>query len=447
MHTLSIIQSNQISQRQHQQLLINLAMKQAFVALQLPLLELSTWVQKEIENNPAIETDLSEEPFPTDHPYQRHSFQSNYEKKHRESQEELLIAPISLYEHLMQQAPLVVSDAQDLRLMEIMIGHLDHRGYLDIPLQEVAPQVPLNTLQRLLHLVQTLDPPGIGATNLQECLLLQLKSKQKENGLAAQVITHHFDQLLANRLPQIAHNLSIPLNTLIEVIQRDIAPLDIRPGNRFDARAPIAIIPDMTFLCFEGRWTVEINQAFLPRFYLAPTYEKAWHTQAFAEEESTEFRRQLAKGKWLKRIIQRRNQTLHRIGEFLLEKQQAFFDCHTPNLVPLTMQETARELGLHESTVARAVANKYLACPLGVFALKSFFNQGLKTDKGSTIANRSLRALLAHTIKQEDKLCPFSDEQLAKHFKKRGIPCARRTITKYRKILRIASAAKRRRWR
>jgi RNA polymerase sigma-54 factor len=453
MHSISLIQENQISLKQHQQLLINLAMKQAFHVLQLPMLELSEWLKSEIESNPVLEIDLSKEPFkesldepPKERHRMRNKSQEVFEKRRKEHQENLLTATVSLYEHLMSQAPLIFEERGDLHLAELIIGHLNEKGFLETPLEEVAPSIPLEKMQQVLDTVQSFDPPGIGARNLQECLLIQLKLKQKGDSQAARVISEHFDDLLHNRLPLISQKLPIPMGELVRIIEKEIAPLDLNPGYKYSPQPAAAIIPDLFLLHIDEKWQIEVNTSYLPKFQIAPIYLQALEGHSLENEEYHYLRRQLAGGRWLKRIVQRRNHTLRSIGSFLLKKQIAFFNGERAGLVPLTMKEAAEELGVHESTVARAVANKYIACPQGMFAIKSLFKQGVQTDSGEKISNHSLRKMLAKTIREENKLAPLSDEQLSLHFNKLGIPCARRTITKYRTSLKISPACKRKKW-
>lgn len=453
MHPISLIQESQTSLKQQQQLLINLAMKQAFHVMQLPALELAEWLKSEIESNPVLEIDLSKETFkksldePTKERHaSRNKSQEELEKRHREQQENRLIASVSLYEHLMGQAPLILDESGDLNLAELIIGHLNEKGFLDTPLQEIAPSVSLEKLQKILETIQTFDPPGIGARDLQECLLLQLKLKGKENSLAARVISKFFDDLLQNHLPLISQRLHIPITELMQIVEKEIAPLDLNPGYKFCSQPIVAIIPDLTFLDVEGKWEININTSFLPKFQIAPIYSEALKDNSLESEEYYYLRRQLAGGKWLKRIVHKRNHTLYQIGEWILKKQKPFFNSETGSLIPMTMKETAEELGLNESTIARAVANKYVACPQGIFSLRSFFKQGIQKKNGEKISNHTLRKMLANTIEQEDKNEPLSDEHLAAHFRKRGIPCARRTITKYRSSLKISPACKRKRW-
>jgi RNA polymerase sigma-54 factor len=260
------------------------------------------------------------------------------------------------------------------------------------------------------------------------------------------VIERHFDDLIHNRLPHISQQLHIPIGTLVEIIDKEIAPLDLHPGYRFFFQPMTAIIPDLHFISQDGKWEIEVNTSFLPHFQVAPIYADALKDHSMAGEEYFYLRRQLAGGKWLKRIVQRRNQTLRSIGELILKKQMAFFNGEKGRLVPMSMQDIAEELSLHESTVARAVANKFVACPHGLFSLKSFFSHGMVAQNGQKISKHSLRNILAKTIEKEDKLKPLSDEELTQHFRKLGLPCARRTIAKYRTALKIAPACKRRKW-
>ena len=446
MTSISLNQSTQTALQQQQQLLINLAMKQAFHVMQLPIQELSEWLCSEIENNPVLDIDLSKQSSHTAPCNFRSKSQSEEERRRRDHQENQLPTEVSLYEHMMSQAPLILEEREDLNLAQLIIGHLNEKGFLDTPLADILPSVPLEKMQTVLETIQSFDPPGIGARDLQECLLIQLKLKQKQGSSAYQIIAHHFQDLLHNQLPRIAQALKIPIDQLVKIIEKEIAPLDLYPGYKYSPQKVVALIPDLFFLCVEGKWQIEVNTSLLPKFQIAPIYLQALKESSLDNEESCYLRRQISGGRWLFRIVQRRNATLRGIGAFLLKKQRAFFEGDKAGLVPLTMKEAAEELGLHESTIARAVAGKFVACPSGMFLLKSFFKQGVTTESGAKISNHSLRAILAKAIQEEDKLHPLSDEQLASHFSKRGIPCARRTIAKYRTSLKIAPARKRRRW-
>lgn len=440
-----------ISLQQHQQLLINVRMKQAFHVLQLPQLELAEWMHQEIEQNPLLEMDLQKESFkePLDNFRSsgvRDKVQEEEERRWKEHQESLLIATSSLYEHLIQQASFLFDDRQDLQLAEFLIGHLNEKGFLETPLEEIAPHLNIEKLQEILKQIQTLDPPGVGAFSVQECLLIQLRMKERKNPLAEKILKDHFEELLNNRLEALSKKLKMKLSDIVQVIEKEILPLDIHPGYRFSSVPNGAIIPDLFFFFHDDQWHIEINTAYLPHFQFSKVYTNAMENCSLNKEELFYLRRHLSGAKWLKQILFKRHQTLRRIGELILKEHVNFFNGTQKSLNPITMQEAAFSLHLHESTVARAISNKYVACPDGLFSLRDFFHQGLTTSQGQKISNHSLRKILKSIVDKEDKTNPLSDEALAAEFKARGIDCARRTVAKYRGMLRIAPSARRKKF-
>ncbi len=438
------------SLQQSQQLMMNLAMRQALHVLQLPQIELAEWLVQEIEANPILEIDFPEEPFKES--LNQGSYllsdkvQQEAERRKRDHQESMLKANVSLYEHLMQQAPLVFENAADLQLAEWIIGHLNEKGFLDVPLSELAGPVPLCRLEAILKQVQTFDPPGIAATSLRESLLLQLDLSLKKAPLAKKILSEHFDDLLHNRLSSIAKHLKEDVAQIAKVIKEDILPLDLHPGYRFSAQPISAIVPDLFFLHHDGKWKVEVNTSYLPSFHIAHTYSQALQNSSLKKEELFYLRRQLTGGRWLKKIVRRRSETLIAIGNFILKTQMPFFNHESKSLISITMQQAASELDIHESTVARAVGNKYVACPEGLFSLRAFFSQGISTQSGEKMSNHSAKEILKKMIAVEDRHAPLSDEALSLQFKKRGIHCARRTVAKYRSTLRIAPASQRKKF-
>jgi RNA polymerase sigma-54 factor len=446
---MQLIQENQVSLKQQQQLLINLAMKQAFHVLQLPLVELSEWLKVEIEANPALEVDLAQETMKVRlddlQTAERGRHRTPRSTDNRPHPENLLTAHISLYEHLTRQIPLTIEDPEQARLAELIIGHLNDKGFLEIPLSEIDPSIPLEQKMAALNAVQSFDPPGIAARNLQECLSLQLKLK-KGNGIALEILEHGFEDLLHNRLPRIAKKLQITIPQLAKIIETQIAPLDLYPGYQFYKSETAPLVPDLIFTSLEGKWQIQTNSSLLPRFRIASVYQQALKDLSLENEEASYLRRHLVSGRWLAKIVQRRNETLRRIGQCILKRQIDFFNGEKAGLSPMTVQETAKELGLHESTIARAISNKYAACPQGLFPLKSFFSQAVPVKNGRTISKHNLRKMLARTIEREDKLNPLSDDEIARQFQELGIPCARRTVSKYRTALKIVPAAKRKKF-
>ncbi|MBS0652621.1 MAG: RNA polymerase factor sigma-54 [Verrucomicrobia bacterium] len=459
MSFISIKQNPETATKQSQNLLVSMAMQQAFHVLQLPALELSEWLKQEIEQNPVLELDLSENEqkenlddlcsleYDCGTLYESSDPTTlELEKKRKAYQESLLVYPTSLYEHLYSQARLTFEDPSDLSLAEEIIGGLDAKGFLSAPLSETGSgQDPLR-IRHVLSVLQTFDPPGVCAQNLQESLLIQLSQAKKTGSIAFLIIQDHFDDLLANKLPQIARKLGLLPEQVQKAIETDISVLSLHPGYAFENSYTSTIVPDIHLEQHEGHWEIKINQSRFPHFRISPAYEKSLMNPSLPKDEERFFHKHIASGNWLKKIVKRREDTLLAISQHLIKKQSAFLGGEQKTLVPMNIQEIAEQIGMHESTVARAISNKYLSCPQGIFSLRSFFTQGLICQNGQKVSNHTLRQLLSQMIDREDKAKPLADEEIVRQFKKMGIPCARRTVAKYRQKLRIAPAAKRRKW-
>lgn len=455
-----------LKQNQHQ--LLSLAMQQAFTVLQMPVLELSDWLKIQIEQNPVLEyaenLENQEAPF-TETPeikeidfdkphfdileglddiFEESAFseekdwsKAQEEKRLKDWSENQLPTRVSQFEYLMGQAKEAFHTAEELSRAEAIIGNLDERGFL-----ENAHDLD----EKILEKIQTFDPPGIAARNLQESLLIQLRLQNKEHSLAYHIIESYYQDLIQNRIPYLRKKLKCSPEDLSAAIQRDIAHLDVHPGYRFHIEPFQSIIPDVVIKKEEQKWTIDIVQDLLPQFKISPTCFNAFVYDELGLKEKQYIRRHVAAGKWLHRIIHRRHHTLKNITLQILKKQTHFFDGDKKKLTPMTLAEISHELSLHESTIARAISGKYLACPQGTFPLRSFFTSAITTPSGEQVSNFTIKQILSKLIQQEDKYRPLSDEALSTEIKKLGLPCARRTITKYRKALKIGPASHRRRY-
>jgi RNA polymerase sigma-54 factor len=408
----------QLSTRQTQQLLLSTAMQQAFHVLQMPILELEEWLKNEIEQNPVLEyieddEDFTEENFETSSEHQE--LEPFIPKQH------------SLYEHLMNQATLTLSQ-EELAFAEQIIGNLDDRGFFCGTL----PQSP--EAHAILAKIQSFDPPGIAAFNVQDSLLLQLRFKEKTLSLAYQVIQHHFEDLIHNRIPVIQKKLECSLEDLQQAIHVDIATLSIHPAAPFNFEPTFPIAPDLRIEKDE-EWKIEVYEDTLPAFRIAPLFLNL-------SETTSDLRKHITAGKWLERIVSRRKKLLKEIGSFLIKKQPLFLSGQSKILHPCSLQELAEELALNPSTVARAVSHKYLHSVQGLLPLRSFFSQASVSDRSS----QELQEIVRELLEKEDKSAPLSDAALSKHLKRQGISVARRTIAKYRKNLKLLAASHRRRW-
>ncbi len=420
-----------------QALVLTMAMQQALYVLQLPITDLVQWVQLQIEQNPLLQFDESP---PEDHPAELDFDAQGFEVlDHLDdtfvqglfpdetfeevvSLENLVHASTSLHDHLMEQARTAFHDLEQLDHAEQIIGNLDEKGFLgDF---EADPHI--------LTIVQTFDPPGIAARDLRESLLIQLRGKKKENSLAYFLIAEHYNDLLRCRLSYVAKKLHQTVGDIQAALQKDISSLDFHPASRFQTTPSAMVTPDIIIQQMDSGYQVKINESPLPRFILSPP--------SFAN-----LNRHYTEGKWMEKILARRREILTKIVHYVLEKHAGFFSGMTQNLEPLSMQEIAQELQLHESTVARAVKDKYVSCPRGIFSLRYFFPYTSATnEQGTPISHVEAKQLLEKLIHTEDKNKPLSDNALARAMSKAGIPCARRTIAKYRKVLNIPPASHRR---
>ncbi|HSW86487.1 MAG TPA: RNA polymerase factor sigma-54 [Rhabdochlamydiaceae bacterium] len=471
MNELFLSQQKSLGIKQNPNLLLSIAMQQAFKVLQMPVLELSEWLKIQIEQNPVLEyedsleiqedridsySDAKELDFEQsrfevlegmDDLFQESAFSESKdwskiqeEKRIKNFQETLIPYRLSLYEYLMQQAKQIFYTDVDLEIAETIIGNLDERGFLNHCFSTIEPE----KINPILTVIQTFDPPGIGAKNLQESLLIQLKIQGKGSSFAYRIIDTHYDDLIHNRIASIQKKLKCSANDLRMAIQTDIAPLDINPGYRFHFEPFQSIVPDILIKKENDQWSITINEEMLPQFKITSSCFKAFTFDELCLSEKRYIRRHVASGKWLHRIIQRRHKTLKSIASCLIQRQSAFFNGDKKELVPMTMSEISQELGMHESTVARAISEKYLSCPQGLFPMRSFFTAALTSESGEKISNFTVKQTLAKIIRQEDKDRPLSDRELSTEIKKMGMPCARRTIAKYRKSLKIGPASCRR---
>ncbi|HEX2579256.1 MAG TPA: RNA polymerase factor sigma-54 [Rhabdochlamydiaceae bacterium] len=420
-----------------QALVLTMAMQQALYVLQLPITDLIQWVRLQIEQNPLLQFDETPpEDYPTELDFDAQGFEvldhldetfvqglfPDDSLEETSTLENLAKASVSLYDHLMEQARTSFNNPEQLSHAEAIIGNLDEKGFLG----------DFEADAQILAVIQTFDPPGIAARTLQESLLIQLSSLNKQNSLAYFLLSRHFDDLLRCRLSYLAKKLRMSVSELQASLQKEISSLDFHPASRFQQAPSVVVIPDIIIEQIESNLQIKINEAPLPRFTLSPP------SMATLNSHYTE-------GKWMEKILSRRRDILTKIVQYLLVKHTGFFSGAAPNLTPLSMQEMAKELQLHESTVARAVKDKYVACPRGIFSLRYFFpHASSKQDDGTPISHIDSKQLLQQLILQEDKKKPLSDNALARAMSKAGIPCARRTVAKYRKVLNIPPASHRR---
>jgi RNA polymerase sigma-54 factor len=350
-----------------------------------------------------------------------------------------LVGSDSLQQHLLEQARLAESDPVVLEALEFLIGSLDDNGFLATRLGDLAlmARLPLAKIQAAAALLRTLEPVGIGAENTRECLLLQLQAKGEKDGLAARIIRHHWDLLLRRRIPEIARKLRSHSEDVQDAIAR-IGELDPAPGRRFAEDTNRVVIADVRVRRDErGEWQVVLNNDYIPRLRLSQVYKNLLAQGALRGKDREYVREQFRNGRFLINAIEQRQQTIERITRQLLVFQADFFAEGTRGLKPLTMNQIASVVGVHETTISRAIANKFIDTPHGVFDFKYFFTSGYQSGDGSTVSNTSVKERIAKLVAAESPAKPLSDQRIAEILKDEGVDIARRTVAKYREELGI----------
>lgn len=349
-----------------------------------------------------------------------------------------LVSETSLQEHLMQQAQMADLSPAALSAMNHLVGSLDDRGFLTQSPSDIALQsgLPLEAVQEALKLLKTFDPPGIGAKDLPDCLLAQLAAKGRATSLAGRMIRDHFDLLTRRRIPELARKLGADPDEVQSAIE-EIGKLDPAPGRRFAEDSNRVVVPDVTVEKDGDEWKIHLNSDYIPRLRISSTYRDLIAKGTLTKQERDYLRERMRSGKFLIDSIEQRQRTIERITREIVNAQKDFFENGVSHLKPLTMTQIADVVGVHETTVSRAIANKYLRTPHGVFEFKYFFTPGYQAQSGAAVSNTSVKEMIADLISLEDKAAPLSDQELVAKLQERGITIARRTVAKYREELGI----------
>ena len=339
----------------------------------------------------------------------------------------------SLQQHLIDQITLCDCDETTKENLVLLIGSLDENGYLNESPSNLSLQlnIPYPQFLEALDILKTFNPAGIGAKDLQECLLIQLKRKQKEDSLAHTIIDETYPLLLRRRIQEIAKKLKVSDEAIQKALE-EIASMDPSPGKRFSADTNNVIEPDIKIYLEADVWKIELNNEYIPKLRISQKYKDLLAQGNLSKKEKEYLVENMRSGKFLINSLDQRQNTLKKISQKIIEQQPKFFVKSNPSLQPLTMQKIADDVGVHETTISRAIANKYAKTPHGVFPLKHFFNSGFTSDSGETIANRSIKETIEKIIQKEDPKKPISDQAISKELEKEGIKIARRTVAKYR---------------
>jgi RNA polymerase sigma-54 factor len=474
-----------------QELKINPRLYQAMDLLYMPLLDLQQHLKQELLNNPFLdmvepeEEEESEEEGTEPEAAPEEEKQNNdeidweeilldgfdtggrrEEHEEREYYEPVTVDSRSLSDHLIDQITLLDLTPRQQFLADEFVGNINEDGYLACPIEQILNGVndevqraaeaaerdiddlPLYTpdeLEEMLSVIQNLDPPGVGARDLRECLMLQLREAGLEQSVPYRLVRDCFDELINHRWSEISKRFGISPGD-VQKAADEIKKLDPKPGLMYSNASDNYIIPDLIVDKIDGRYHVFLNDANLPRLKLSRAYQEIARDKKKFEGESKEFiSSKLNSANWMIQAIEQRRQTMLKVMNYIVDRQRDFFEKGVQYLKPLTLREVAEVINMHESTVSRVTNEKFVQTPRGVLPLKFFFSSGLSTTGGEDVSARGIKAQIEKLVSDEDPKHPLTDQAIVNILKESGVQIARRTVAKYRDQLGVLSARMRKR--
>ena len=436
-----------------QQQALSPQMQQSLHLLQAPVAELRQLVAAEMASNPVLEeeaplvaegesageresTRISLQDEWRDYmPQSRGSFSSEDEEKRRFLFESRTSRP-TLRALVMEQA--AGFPPEEREAVEVIAGSLDEDGYLRVPPHELAATggVPERLLLRVLAKVREFEPAGVAAGDLSDCLLLQLARRGEGNGLAARILKHHLGQLARHRYEEIAKELRVPVAE-VTAAARHIAALEPKPGRPFAESDEQGVVPDLFVIPEGDGFVVRLNEEELPRLKVSPEYRAMLADSGSNEELLLYLREKIRGARFFLRSLDQRRQTLLAIGNSILRRQEEYFRGDPSGLRPLTMAVVAGDVGVHVTTVSRAVSGKFIDTPRGLHDMKFFFTPGYRDSEGAAVSNETVKEAIRSMVDRESPKRPLSDQQIVEGLSDSGLKVARRTIAKYREQLGI----------
>ena len=428
--------------------------------LQLPSLALELRIKTELEINPLleieediIELDNPEEETETEEPeidlddyFQNDGYEAKeyYDRSAEEVQIQNAYRP-SLAEELLEQIAGLHIDEDEKRYMEEMVWSIDERGYLIVDLEFLAEkfEVPLEQLERLHRMMMQFDPLGIGARNLQECLLVQVEKIYPDTA-AHHIIRDYFNEFANKRYERILRKLHLSKEDLREA-EKLIAQLNPKPGDGYLDPKTNYVTPDFYITEQDGEFIVTLNDSFIPELRISGSYKNMIHNQRKLDADTKLFlKKKVESAKWFINSIQMRRITMLKVINAIIERQKDFFLKGKDFLKPMVLRDIAEDISMDISTISRVTSGKYAQTDWGTFELRYFFSEGIEADDGENISTRRIKERLRVIIEEEDKSHPISDEAISKQLQAEGFPIARRTVAKYREQLNIPVARLRR---
>jgi RNA polymerase sigma-54 factor len=387
------------------------------------------------------------------------------EHEQREWYEPVTVDTRHLSDHLAEQLSLLDLSPRQAFLADEFVGNISDDGWLSCSLTEIrdgANEVIVRAAEAregdvdvaifsddemlaMLQIIQDLDPPGVGARDLRECLLLQLRAAGQSDSLAYRVVDEAFDELIAHRWSELAKRFGISAQ-LVQGAADDIAKLDPKPGLRFSSSGDNYIIPDLVIEKIDGHYHIFLNDGNLPRLKLSRAYQEIARDKKRFDTESKDFiASKLNSANWMIQAIEQRRQTMLKVMHYIVDRQRDFFERGVQGLKPLTLREVAEAVGMHESTVSRVTNEKFVQTPRGVLPLKFFFSSGLSTSDGDDVSARGIKDQIEKLVSGEDTKNPLTDQAIVEILQQTGVQIARRTVAKYRDQLGVLPARMRKR--
>lgn len=449
-------------------------MTQKLAVLQTPTLELAALVRQQLELNPVLEAEESntadisleeagldeesdalwEEKFrqlaQLDNDWRAGSNSVSLSADDSERHQlmmDSLTKPVTLTEHIANQVHAMRLDEEERGDVLRLLGYLNDNGWLAQPMEEIAAAEsrPLEDLEFAREVLLSLDPAGLGATGLRECLMIQLERDSKTKTLEYHMLKDCFDALSKRRFEDIAEKLDVEVEDVVEATGR-LTVLNPRPARLFDETpgAGSCVEPELTMEKVDGEWTVTVHREFTPTLRISSTCKNMLSGNANGKDVREFLREHIRKGRFFISCLEQRRETIRKVAQEIMARQQAFFEQGPAHLKPMTMAEVAQVIGVHETTISRTVGGKFTQTPHGVFELRSFFTSGMATHSGEAVSSRTVEAALKEIVAAEDGSQPFSDAEISQRMSERGIRISRRTVVKYRDRLGILAGSLRR---
>ncbi len=466
-----------------QNLVITPQLQQAIKLLQMSRLELESNVRSELEENPILEEAeiLKEEDLKltkeiaeniesrevevnenaTQDPQKQDEFEweSYFEQNQKAPQsgmsgseeimnyENVITAHETLHEYLMWQVQMNGFSDFEEKTAEVLISYIDDDGYLKTPLEQIAKEenIPIEDIEDTLPLIHEFDPPGVGARDLKECMLIQAKHLEEDTQDLVFLITHHLKDLEKKNYDGIAKALNKDVQEVIEIC-KIIYSMEPKPGRAFSPQDTHYVSPDVYVYKVGDDYIVSLNEDGLPRLKISNFYRNMLK-EGSSKKDHDYIQEKLKSAVWLIKSIHQRQRTIFKVADSIVKHQKEFFDKGAGHLKPMILRDIANDIGMHESTVSRVTTAKYMHTPQGIYELKYFFSSGISSSTGGdAVASESVKLKIKDLVSKEDPKSPLSDQKLAQLLSKDGVQIARRTVAKYREILKLLPSSQRKKY-